>query len=503
MAQSLVSRLGALFGLEARDQNRALQARLAAQAKVVVPWREQYAILRRYYESNGLYAALQEALKESEIWTPAMQPLRNPTFRIVEFYASHLWAGPLDEALPIEAENQDVVEPIQQVWQWSNWGAKKQVAARWLSLYGDLFIKVSSDIPDRVYFQLLDPGIVTDLDSDPRGFLTYIRLDVDVPPEKVGARNLVYTEIWDKGLGTFRTWMNEAKSEIIPFDELGTPTLEVGILEHFGFDFIPIAHGKFRDVGDDRGQAAVMPIIDKVDEANRQATRLAQLMFRYNKPVWMLIANAVDKDGRPVGGPRLVDRDGTTVNGATLRIGDDTLLEIPGQGELKSLVPDLKYEAYLQLLQDTMREIEEDAPEMGFAKLFETVGGDMSGRAIRLKLAPAIKRVEEARGNGEEVIARADMMAITMAQQLGMREFDVGLFENGDLDHQFKKRDVWPVSEGEEAEAETAKATAVQTKVTAGWSFEKAMEEAGYNDDDIQLMVEQRRQVDTTLNTEQ
>src|SRR3989304_4567545 len=135
--------MAAVFGDPAQTywQRVALMKSLA-QAQAILPsaW---YEMLEEYYLNNGLYDLVSQALFDNAIWTPGMKPLRNPAHRAVEFYVSKLWPGPLERALPIVAENKRIAEPIQKIWGWSNWASQKQVAARWLSNFGDLFIKVT------------------------------------------------------------------------------------------------------------------------------------------------------------------------------------------------------------------------------------------------------------------------------------------------------------------------------------------------------------------------
>jgi hypothetical protein len=53
-------------------------------------------------------------------------------------------------------------------------------------------------------------------------------------------------------------------------------------------------------------------------------------------------------------------------------------------------VPNINYEAALHVLQDHMIELEQDLPELVLYRMRD--GRDLSGRAVRLMLAPAIKR---------------------------------------------------------------------------------------------------------------
>jgi hypothetical protein len=89
-----------------------------------------------------------------------------------------------------------------------------------------------------------------------------------------------------------------------------------------------------------------------------------------------------------------------------------------GNTTLKQLVPNINYEAALHVLQDHMIELEGDLPELVLYRMSD--GRDLSGRAVRLMLQPAIKRVEEARGNAESALMRADQMALTMGQNAGL-----------------------------------------------------------------------------------
>src|SRR5690606_6764414 len=111
---------------------------------------------------------------------------------------------------------------------------------------------------------------------------------------------------------------------------------------------------KLRDVGDLRGRGAFFHTLDKIDEANRMVTRLHQMLFRYNKPTWVLAATGTDEDGRPLPSPVI---NGVSPSG-TADVADDDLLRLPGQTTLTSLVPDLNYADALQILQDHMLELE-------------------------------------------------------------------------------------------------------------------------------------------------
>jgi hypothetical protein len=439
---------------------------------------EMYRILRAYYFSNGMFDIIQDILRRQSIWKEALKPLRNPAYRTVEFHAGHMWPGALPGALPIMAAHDEIIKPIQQVWQWSNWAANKQVGARHSALYGDMFLKVAQTKDKRrVFIQTIEPEHVTDFDTDERDFITYVRFDVPMLRRNQDGTTTPYlhTEEWSKATGMFRLWESESaftSFQITDVSELGDP-IRTEEIEAFGINFVPVVHAKFMDIGEDRGMGAFVPALDKIDEACRQATRLNQMLFRNMGGVWALEANSEDAAGRPMPPPRINDTDGTTDDDGTITLGDDKLLKLPGRSKLASLVPNIDYGAALNILKDHMLELEQDLPELVMYRISES--GNLSGRAVRLMLAPAIARLTEARGSAESALIRADQMALTMGANAGL--WDVGTFENGDFEHAFEERDVLPNDELERAQAQQADGAALASYVSAGLPLEVAVQE--------------------------
>ena len=453
----------------------ALGTSLAAGQEV--PDTQFYDMLELYYLNNGLYQAIQQELFEQDIWTNAMIGLRNPAHRVVEFYVSKVWPGALPGALPIVTQNKAVAAAIGQVWEWSNWGETKQVASRWLATFGDWFVKVSTKSEPgpngkvkQVYLQQIKSTYVVDFEADHRGYLTMVRFDT--PLEKVveGTKvTLTRTETWDKTTQLYQVWEHRRKKGA-ELKELGE-AIETRNFSEFGIDFVPVVHAKFKDVGEKRGLGAFTHALDKIDETNRMATRLHQMLFRYNKAIWALQANAVDSSGRPLPPPRLGSSD-------ELEIGDDELFRLPGSSTIEAMVPDIKYEAALAILQAQMAELETDLPEMAYYRLRE-MKGELSGRAVRLLLSDAVDRVIETRGNAETALARADAMALTIGKNLGLFN-GIGDYEKGDFKHSFQERPVIDVSEEEKADTvrlETASSIPLITSLRRhGWSENELMQ---------------------------
>lgn len=479
--------LSRIFGAPSTYELRAVAT---APLKELHP-RELYQLLDAYYQNNGLYDFLALAMHTAAIWKEALKPLRNPAQRVVEFYPMHLWPGTLPDALPIVSDNQRIVEPIQRVWKWSNWGTNKQLAARQLARLGDLFIKVTqTEDLTQVYFQLIEPKYVTAFEVDHRGFVTYIR--VDIPRTRRsgdGLKHFTYTEVWDKQTALFRAWEHDKGAED-DIDQLGQPLIRRALAagpgpDFVGVDFVPFVHAKFKDIGEERGVGAFTLALDKIDEANRKATRLAQMIFRYNKALWALSANAMDISGRPLPAPRIGGASGDPGDGDTITLGDDRLIRLPGTSKLESLVPQIDYQAHLDSLKADLEELEQDLPELTYYRLRET--GNLSGRALQLLLAPAIKKAEEARGNAETALARADEMALTIGVNAGIFK-GIGSFEAGEFSHSFQKRDVMPVSDADLADE-------AKVYVDMGVPLKTALRRQGWSEADLkQLEADQAEQ---------
>lgn len=456
--------------------------------------RMTYRALWQMYENNALYDQLAELLAREGLWRESMKPLRNPANRIVEFHASKLWPGAdLAEALPIEGASTVVEKAIRQTWTWSNFADQKQAYARWFASYGDLFIKVTGrlDPEPRVYFQKLEPETCTVVRQDERGYLTHIRIDTPHREEQEDGslRDFWITEIWDKPAGLVRIWEHQKGPDATERD-MGRPRQAFGLLEAFGIDFIPIVQGQFKNVGRDRGHGSFSHAFDKIHEANRVATRLHSMAFRHSNVTMAFTAGGLDANMRPLPAPDIEgERASDTLQDGTTIIGEDRVLKLPGQADVKFLVPNLPYSQLLDMLNAHMNEIEDDCPEMAYYRLRE-LGSQLSGRAVRILLSDAIDRGVEARGNGEQAIIRLNQMALTIGQQIGAFPGLVGTFEDGSWDHTFTKRQFLPIDDLEEAQTEQAKVTAKIGKLQLGIPKETVQAELGYDEQEITAMAD-------------
>lgn len=429
--------------------------------------REFYEVLEDYYTNNALYESLYARAVATQILDPAILGLRNPANRVIEFYAKKIWPGPLPQALTINTANERIVDPIHKLWTWSNWTALKTVWARETALYGDGFLKVSTvngpitnenprGVAKRIFLQRIDPKLVTDFTADERMFLTMIRLDEELDdmrdPLVVGITQF-RTEIWTKD--DVSVWTH-AKGAGAKIEDLGTPDPGFPIpLSVWGIDFVPFVHAKFRDIGYDRGVSAFQHALDKIDDLNRSVTRLHSLLYRHNDNTWVLGASGTDAARRPM--PQLTFG---KVGGKELpqyTIAGTKMFSLPGNYTLESLVPKLDYLAALEIVKEAQKELEDDLPEMAYYRTRD-FGTNLSGVALTLILGPAVSNVEETRGNMEGALVRAQQMALTIGDFLGIEGFtNIGTYEAGDLDHSFSERPVIQITQIEQLAAAAQK----------------------------------------------
>jgi hypothetical protein len=447
-----------------------------------------YGALEAYYFSGGLYDQMLAQLHTIDVWTPAMKSLRTPAHRSVEFYASHLWPGNLPDALPIVGENKMLADAIHQVWEWSAWSSAKQRAARWFAMLGNLFLCVRVTVDKtKVFLQPVKPSEVTWFETDYRGFVTKIRMDKDI---QMGAEQepALHTEYYDKQF--YKVWEGtHDRSDAL--EDLGTPLQSWDLRRDFGVDFVPVVHAKFYDSGDKLGNACFTHALDKIDEANRQATRLHQLLFRYNKPTTIVSANATGPEGQMLPAPRLAGG-----NAASPAMGprqdvestDEDIHYMPGMSTMQSMIPAIAWGDALKILDAMCTEIRRDLPELLFYDLAERT--DLSGKAIRALLSGAIARCVEARGMAESALVRADCIAISMAQHLKLPQFTgLGTYASGELEHAFAVRDVIP-------ETQEEKAAVLKLLTDAGMALPAAMKIARYSEDEIEDQVKQGKEQD-------
>lgn len=428
--------------------------------------------------------------------------LRNPSHAVVEYFVSTVWPRNLNDAFPFEYPPEFTLEHIKRLernvhklWLNSNWAVKKSLYIRRQAMLGDAVIKIATnqksanDKPTRVFFRHIHPMYVTEFDVDERDYLTYIRIDVPKSRRTATGKVEQFTEVevWDKERGRFRVWHTDL-GFAAPYEALGPPRIDDD-MEAYGVDFIPFVHAKFKDDGRRRGLSALTPAVSKILEADRMATRMSDMLFRFNRPEKALVSNHLDPRGFPMPAPKLPEPDEFD----EVTMGNERWYRFPSGWSPQNLVAAVDYRSLLDAINAQVESNRlTDFPSLTYYMLAE-IGRDLSGKALRYMLTPAISQTVEARANSDWTLVRANQMGIHVMKQNGLLEdgADVGSYDQGDYEHWFGDRPVISLSEDEQVSIRKTKAEASAARRAYGVTMRQLLLEDGFTEAEAEEMLTQ------------
>ncbi len=440
--------------------------------KKIVTKRELYDKLEDYYLNNTLYEEVLENATVSNIHTvnfhfARKDGQRNPVHRTVEFYVSKMLAGEV-KSIKFTAENETLLDSVEQVLLWSGFSSNKQRDIRHLALFGNLFYKANCN-GNKSWFDIIDSKNVTDYKEDSRGFITEIRIDTPVKNDVGILENR--TEYWNKANNVWRIWQGNTNPET-EIKNLGTPIQE-GTITSLGINFVPLVHIKFKDAGYSDGLSSVYHVLSKIEEANRQAHRLHNIIFRYGKPTTVVTSIGEGANGEPLPPPLITEEQ--HVN------GDSDLLAMPSKTDIRSLIPDIKYDSILAVLNAQMTEIENDLPELKYYQLTEN---NISGKALKMQMGAAIDKIEEARGNYLSGFIRIIQICLSLGSFWGLFT-GIGSYDAGDFDFSVELPEVFPMDDSDKMEL-------VNKATQAGMALSSALRLAGYSEEFIEQAISEQ-----------
>lgn len=465
--------------------------------------------LRALYFNNGAYRERKPEVVDLGLVGPNTKGLRSFQHAVVEFYVATIMPGGLEQ-LRIVFPERDVDDAgetpkalvtqqdnarqrIEQVWSWSNWASRKQRYVREMATVGESYLYVASrqDIvtrtPDRVYYTIYEPEFITDLDTDERGFLTYLRLDIPkIDREAAEPEPYVHTEIWSKATDSYRAW--HTPRDEYDYARVTTrqpiPDGDKSLTQDFLIDFVPFAQAQHRDTGNLRGMAPIIPALEKFDEVNAKATEFSAQLYRHGKPDLVVEATGGTVDGMPIDPPKI-----NTGESGTLKLPDGSRVWVSPVGwSTKWATAGVDFTSHLAGIVADMQHIREtDLPELAYY-LVSNADSGMSGDALEMMLTAAVAKAREARGNAEAALIRANQMALTIGQVAKLPGFEaatIGTYEAGDFEHSIAERPILPESTDENATTLQKQAQTMLALVNAGYSRAAAAKLAGLNEEDV------------------
>ena len=407
--------------------------------------RLRYAINWAYYENT--------AYERVHKWTVGyktqfglykyIRNIYNPSYRIGEFYKSHLWGGMLDReagddgAIPIETDNAALRRALAELWKWSNFQIKKDLITLYGSALGDAVIRVIDDTEKgRVYLENIHPGKLKDVALDAFGNVKSYTIEEERLHPANETQSVVFTETaTNQGGGTilYQTFLNNA-----PYDWTGN-----GSEWQTGYGFIPMVVVKHNDVGLEWGWSEIQPGRSKIHEVDDIASKLSDQIRKTVDPVWFF--SGVPK---PSSSPTASE---TQLTGTAAANRPQ-----PGREELPALYandPNAKATALiaesdiggiLEHIKEMLSEIERDYPELKLIADLQQASGDISGRALRIAQGPAADKVLQRRVNYDDALKRIQQMAVAIGGERGyFKGFNLGSYDKGNLDHEIGDRRVF------------------------------------------------------------
>lgn len=406
------------FDLQVWDTNVARQFR--------------YAYFQEYYngtafENINSYAGALKLTNHSYKW---IRTIYSPITRDVDLYVAYVYGGNLDMengergAIPIADADDRLRQAIIQGWKWSKWGTNKQLYVRQGGIRGDTFIKVVDDtVKSRVRMQVLDPADAKEVDFDDVGNITRIVIEYQRREKEYDATSKLctYREEID------REWFKTFKD--------GQPFAWYADVEGNGltqwpneYGFVPVGHSPHKQITTRFGAPPFYGSLGKVNEINDAASILNDSVRLATRPMYFgagfnkqtaLDMNDDNRDSIPLITTTSIDAKLTPLNPAT-NVADG-----------------------LANLQSMLNELERDMPELALYKVRD--GGNLTAPGVQAAYGDAIARINEARGNYDDCLVRAQMMMVSIGGfrgYEGFRGYNLDSYDKGDLAHSIAERPV-------------------------------------------------------------
>lgn len=485
---------------------------------------ERFDVLDAYEANEWLYKKIAAELAEAGY--EGYNSFRNPVSRLIGLYKAKLTDRLIDSL--DTGGNVDMKTQILQLYEWSNWVDRSEQAARDLVARGILFTKWESvredeDDPNspfvRIQRNLIDPRNVIEFEMDGRDILTFLRIDTpyELNAGTDEAEERVKTELWDKrgSARAYRVWDHDLDQAVdleeLTNDRSGHVTLvESATLaspenalpgEHItGWDFIPVVCRRLNvDQDHQWGRSVFQHALDPIDEVNRQATKLAQMMF---PPIYAALEKDTDA---PRGGnlPKTyIQREGESITQAdqddykVVDISGINTALLPQGTKLSWSFPQLDFSGHVEAMDSFTKEsIEKDLPELAFFRIREWTTPP-SGVAVETLTDDIKSRILGVRRKFEDNEVRLNKMGLTMARNIGLAGFEnVGDYQLGELDHRFKPYALFPKSRQQNAEEAKAEADAITAMASLpDQILRRFLEGQGYEPEAIESIIREVKQ---------
>jgi hypothetical protein len=468
----------------------------------------RYEIYWAWYEST-VYRDIHtwaKGLRQTQALYKYVRNIYNPSYRLGEFWKSHLWGGALDpaagdgdrvpSALPIEVPaansgNEEALRrAIARLWEWSRWGVNKDIVTLRGAIFGDAALRVVDDTEkQKVYLERVHPGTISEVELDAFGSVKSYEITEERVDPLNDKRTVTYTETAERaGVNViYRTYRNK--------DLYAWNGVEAEWAVPYGF--IPVVLIQHNNIGLDWGWSEIHPMRSKIQELDDIASALGDQIRKSVNVHWMFAGVSVPKSGDTA----------PAAGGAS----SSTSRPEPGREEIKAfyapagalaqpLVVPLDITAVAAHLHSILEELERDYPELQMD--IWNAGGDQSGRALRIARQRVEIKAQQRRANYDDALRRAQQMAIAIGGWRDLPDFapfNLDSYAAGNLDHSIGDRPVFRTDPMDDLEEDQLFWQVAESAIRAGVPLPVYLAQQGWAEDDITAVVEsdeyQRRQM--------
>ncbi len=400
-----------------------------------------------------------------------IRPIYNPSYRVGEFWRSHIWAGStkalLNHFVYGDNANEDQLrEAIEQIWAWSNWEIRKDTVPLYGSVMGDVVISIVDDqVHQKVFFDIVHPGNLAFVETDAMGNVKGYEIQEErLDPQTHTERTVVYKEVAfrDGENVVFTTFLNDK-----PFAWNG---IEASWTRPYGF--VPMVVIQHNNVELQWGWSEILPGQSKFREVDDVTSKLDDQIRKLVDSPWLFSGVAKPTDSPTTSETSLI---GT----AALNRPQPGREEVPAiygpEGATATpLVADLEIEQVSNHIGTIIKEIERDYPELRLMSLLNEDAGNISGRALEIARQPSESKVLQRRPNYYNAMVRANQMAVAIAGFNGYNQFDLTSFDAGLLDHSIGDVPIFTAGDFDKQELLAGKVTILKQLTDAGASLEQA-----------------------------
>lgn len=390
-----------------------------------------------------------------------IRSLYNPAGKLVDFYAGTVYQGVLSIdakrlpqgvhlAIPF-ADDTDpaLLAAVGQLWRWSNWQSNMSLMVTYGAALGDCLVDIVDDPAGRkVYFDVVWPGQVADLELDQMGNVKMRAIEYDIEPSEPGTVRYKYRhEIDQDEIRTYR--------DGDPYSYDGVPAVTPN-----PYGFVPAVWVRHKNIGGDHGNPALRHI-SKWDELNG------------------LAAHAIDQLHVLMSTPPIISGGGISImGGKTAKDPATAELENPSAGREKLTLiradvgadvkhVDLNAGQTLEHMDRLIQQIEADHPEITMYDQLREMS-QLTGPAAERMFGDVLALVTAARAEYDTQSIKLFQMGTAIAgwryrrgdwgatdrQRDVFGGFDLESYTRGDLDMDIMPRPLIPLSPSEEMELE-------------------------------------------------